>query len=131
MARRTRRIVVWVVAAMTLLFGPARAQDCDGGDLELKDPDLAAKLQAYLDSVSGSFVGAAPAVSIAGVGTWRGAHGYSHWEEKTPMLPDDRFRIASNTKTFVTAVILQLDQEGALAIHDPLGNWVPGDFDGN
>jgi len=126
----SRLLFAYVALSTWVSTSPLWCQECAEGEIVLSDPALAAKLQEKLDSVSAPFAGTALAVSIVGVGTWRGAYGYSNWESQTPMVPDDRFRIASNTKTFVAAVILQLDQEGVLSIDDPIEKWVPGYFDG-
>lgn len=44
--------------------------------------------------------------------------------ELTPLLPADRFHVGSVTKSFTAALILQLDQEGALSIADPISKWI-------
>ncbi len=41
------------------------------------------------------------------------------------MSIDDYFRIGSNTKTMTSTVILQLVQEGKLALDDPIGKYRP------
>ena len=48
-------------------------------------------------------------------------------------LPDanTHFRIASNTKTMTSAVVLQLAQEGKLALSDPVSKYVSGVPDGD
>ncbi|WED42854.1 serine hydrolase domain-containing protein [Legionella cardiaca] len=38
--------------------------------------------------------------------------------------PDHLFQIGSETKSFIAAIILQLEEEGALSIHDPVGNYL-------
>ena len=43
----------------------------------------------------------------------------------TPLTPRHRFRIASITKTFVFALVLQLHEEGKLDIEAPLRRWLP------
>ncbi|MBE2318078.1 beta-lactamase family protein [Solirubrobacter sp. CPCC 204708] len=40
--------------------------------------------------------------------------------------PDDRFRVGSVTKTFVSTTILQLEAEGRLSLDDPAERYVPG-----
>ncbi|MFI9330272.1 serine hydrolase domain-containing protein [Kitasatospora sp. NPDC052868] len=40
--------------------------------------------------------------------------------------PDQRFRIASNTKSFVSTVLLQLEGEGRLSLDDNVEKWLPG-----
>lgn len=39
---------------------------------------------------------------------------------------DDRVRVASNTKTFVATVILQLVDEGEIDLDAPIGSYLPG-----
>ncbi|MFF2039838.1 serine hydrolase domain-containing protein [Kitasatospora sp. NPDC058170] len=45
--------------------------------------------------------------------------------------PDHRFRIASNTKSFVSTVLLQLEGEGRLSLDDSVEKWLPGVVRGN
>ncbi|AYG78583.1 D-alanyl-D-alanine carboxypeptidase [Streptomyces hundungensis] len=45
--------------------------------------------------------------------------------------PDQRFRIASNTKSFVSTVLLQLEGEGRLSLDDSVEKWLPGVVQGN
>ena len=42
------------------------------------------------------------------------------------MHPDDRFRVASVTKTFVATVVLQLVAEHRLSLSDTVERWLPG-----
>ncbi|WZH37374.1 MAG: serine hydrolase [Microbacterium enclense] len=43
----------------------------------------------------------------------------------TPMDPDDAFHIGSMTKLFTAALVMQLDEEGALSLDDTLDRWFP------
>ena len=43
-----------------------------------------------------------------------------------PWSLDDHFRIGSNTKTMTGTVIMQLAQEGKLALTDPVAKYIPG-----
>ncbi len=52
--------------------------------------------------------------------------GYGDIEKKTPITADDRFRIASITKTFTGTVILQLRDEGKLDMSDAISKYLPG-----
>jgi D-alanyl-D-alanine carboxypeptidase len=45
---------------------------------------------------------------------------------KRPTQPEDRFGIASTTKTFVATVVLQLAGEGRLSLEDGVQHWLPG-----
>ncbi|MGW2263121.1 serine hydrolase domain-containing protein [Streptomyces koyangensis] len=40
--------------------------------------------------------------------------------------PDDHFRGASITKTFIATVLLQLEVEGRLSLDDSVEEWLPG-----
>jgi D-alanyl-D-alanine carboxypeptidase len=53
------------------------------------------------------------------------AFGPADTSANTPMSLDDSFRIASITKTFTATVILQLAQQGKLALTDPLSKYEP------
>jgi D-alanyl-D-alanine carboxypeptidase len=48
-----------------------------------------------------------------------------------PMPVDGSFRIGSETKTFLSVVLLQLVGEGRLRLDDPIERWLPGVVDGN
>ncbi|MBN9743966.1 serine hydrolase [Amycolatopsis sp. A1MSW2902] len=48
-----------------------------------------------------------------------------------PLGPDEHFRIASQTKTFTAAVVLQLVDEGKVALDAPIERYLPGLVDGN
>jgi D-alanyl-D-alanine carboxypeptidase len=52
--------------------------------------------------------------------------GVADTESGRPMRGDDRFRIGSLTKPYVATVVLQLDEEGALALDDSVEKLVPG-----
>lgn len=55
---------------------------------------------------------------------WSGASGYSDIKNGITMLPDQTFRIASVTKTFVAATILRLWEEGKLELEDPISKYI-------
>ena len=71
--------------------------------------------------VPGLFAGVARSGSLAwgeGVGqAWIGAG-------RAPTA-DDQFLVASNTKTFVAVMVMQLRDEGRLSLDDLLGDHVP------
>jgi len=72
----------------------------------------AASLQDELEAVvAGGLPGA-----VAVTGDWQGAAGLANVETSEAMTPEHRFRIASVTKTFVAALVLQLVAEGALEL---------------
>jgi D-alanyl-D-alanine carboxypeptidase len=67
--------------------------------------------------------GAVVAIWAPGKGTLLKAVGDSNIAPRAPMALDDKFRIGSNTKTFVITVLLQLVDEGKLSLDDPLSKF--------
>jgi D-alanyl-D-alanine carboxypeptidase len=70
--------------------------------------------------------GAVIAIWAPGKGTLVTGVGDSNIAPQTPMAPDDKFRIGSNTKTFVITVLLQLVDEKKLSLDDPLSKFDVG-----
>jgi D-alanyl-D-alanine carboxypeptidase len=70
--------------------------------------------------------GALVGVWYPGHGEWQHAAGIANLETGAPVTLDDHVRIASNTKTFVATVVLQLVDEGLVRLDDPLEDYVPG-----
>ena len=90
------------------------------------DTNWASKLQLALDRgrKSSGAIGAA-AVVISSNGVWQGTSGFSNPKTRNSIQPQMRFGIGSITKTFTTALIMQLVEEGKLGMEDPLGKWLP------
>lgn len=62
----------------------------------------------------------APAIGVS----WSGARGVRDKVSQEAIRPEDTFRIASITKTFVAACILVLQQEGLLSLDDSITKFV-------
>jgi D-alanyl-D-alanine carboxypeptidase len=58
-------------------------------------------------------------------GEWSATFGTAEIGKDVPMKIDDHFRIGSNTKTMTSTVILQLMEEGKLALDDPISKYRP------
>lgn len=54
------------------------------------------------------------------------AAGQADPAEPRTMTTDDRFKVASITKTFVATAVLQLVAEGRLGLDDTVAGWLPG-----
>ncbi len=52
--------------------------------------------------------------------SWSGTVGYSEKNANTTLKPDQPAWIASNTKTYVSATILRLVEDGKLSIDEPI-----------
>ncbi|MFI5687088.1 serine hydrolase domain-containing protein [Streptomyces sp. NPDC051636] len=59
-------------------------------------------------------------------GTWSTTAGVGNLRAGTPRSADDRYRVGSITKTFVSTVLLQLEGEGRLSLDDKVEKWLPG-----
>jgi D-alanyl-D-alanine carboxypeptidase len=66
--------------------------------------------------VPGALIG----VWVPGKGQFVKGIGYADLAKKKPLSTEDKFRIASNTKTFVVTVILQLVDEKKLSLDDTI-----------
>ena len=85
-----------------------------------------AHLQRALDSLVAAGVPGAILVVRDRNRTVRITSGLGDVVRHTPMRPGDRFRIASQTKTYVSTVLLQLVREGRLRLSDSIERWLPG-----
>ncbi|MBW1784977.1 MAG: beta-lactamase family protein [Deltaproteobacteria bacterium] len=88
-------------------------------------PLFAEKLQLALDEgmLNNGGIGGSAALIVPGHGTWVGASGVSY--PGLPVTPRMLFPIASATKNFVAALVLQLVEEGRLSLDDPISKWLP------
>lgn len=70
------------------------------------------------------FKGLSAAVSFKSLGIWKDAAGIS--TASTPLSTDMLIGIGSNTKTFVSAMMLKLKEAGKVNLNDTIGKWVSG-----
>jgi CubicO group peptidase (beta-lactamase class C family) len=91
------------------------------------DVELATALQARLERLVGRLE--VPGASVAIVWddgrTWTGAAGTANLATDSAMTPDNGFALASVSKTFTAAVVLQLVEEGRLGLDQPVAPLVP------
>lgn len=81
-------------------------------------------LQHTLDSFCKRYKlqGATAAVYVPEYGTWEGTHGESH--AGVPMTSGMALPLNSNTKTYVAAALLKLQEAGKLSLDDSIGTWI-------
>lgn len=91
------------------------------------DPALAADLQGLLDeTVANRYIsGVVLSVSIPEHAPWTGASGIADRANGVAMTPNTPVRIASVSKMFTAVVVLQLVEEGVLALDAPVATWLP------
>ncbi len=84
------------------------------------------RLQFVLDSVCNRYhiKGTSAAVLVPGVGTWKGVNGISSVGH--PITSDMLLGIGSNTKTYVSATMLKLQEMGKVNLDDTIGTWIHG-----
>ena len=87
--------------------------------------ELDRRLAAFLTSAAHPAPGAAMLV-ITPAGRYFKAAGVADVTTCVPLAADAPFEIGSSTKLMTSAMILQLQEEGALSIDDPIAKWVPG-----
>ncbi len=69
--------------------------------------------------------GLSVAVRLSSGETWTGVSGFASLQPDEPVTNETPFAVASITKTFVTALILGLVDEGVLSLDDPLSDFLP------
>ncbi|MFN8620975.1 MAG: serine hydrolase domain-containing protein [Chloroflexota bacterium] len=124
--RAPRRLVPFLALLLVLLSSGATSAAAP------PVPDQLAR--RFQDAIDGPvarrpLAGITAAVILPDGAEWRGASGYADVDRKQPMLPTTPIVMGSITKTYISAVILQLAEEGKLSIRDRLSRFLP-DFPG-
>jgi D-alanyl-D-alanine carboxypeptidase len=138
-AREFSRAVAGAALATLLTGGVALAEACVADPVAVTArpaapsglPPLPAEQAAALAAaVRTAFPEAAAPGIIAGVmtpeGIWTGAWCEADPDSGAPMEVGMHTRIGSVTKTFTGTVLLQLAEDGALSLDDPIGRYVEG-----
>lgn len=122
---RTALMATTAVALSVALAGPATAAEPAG-----KGQDHTATRKAIQAAVDIGVPGVTATVKDDGT-TWSTTAGVGNLRTGKPRSADDRYRVGSITKTFVSTVILQLEAEGRLSLDDKVAKWLPGVVEGN
>ncbi|PZF72430.1 serine hydrolase [Taibaiella soli] len=91
---------------------------------------LPASLQQHLQDTLNhmqalyKFKGLQAAVNYKNIGNWKGSSGVS--QDGVPMADNMLIGIGSNTKTFVSAIMLKLYEDGQVNLTDTIGTWIQG-----
>ncbi|MFB2598979.1 serine hydrolase domain-containing protein [Herbiconiux sp. P17] len=91
------------------------------------DPAYAAVLQGEIPTVmaDNAIPGVVVLIQSPSRGDWTTTFGTAELGAEVPMSVDDHLRVGSNTKTMTSTVILQLVEEGALSLDDPISKFRP------
>ncbi|RAG87559.1 D-alanyl-D-alanine carboxypeptidase [Streptacidiphilus pinicola] len=121
---RHRRAALLTVAAALLSCAAAPANA--GAGPSPTPPSLEGVLRTTIAQAVKDGYPAAVAYARRGRQTAAAAAGSADVATGRPARTDDRFRIASNTKSFVATVLLQLVAEHRLSLDDSVDRWLPG-----
>jgi D-alanyl-D-alanine carboxypeptidase len=105
--------------------------ECDPADHTCKEPAYCAeirdRIQQYIDErISNDtveYTGLIVGVDTPGCGISVLTTGLAVLDPETPIGPQHILPVASISKTFVAATVLQLVEEGRLSLNDTLSNW--------
>ena len=116
-----RRFRTCVLVATALMTGPALT--LESADTGAATTGLSATLHAARTAVGAPGVEAA--VMVCGRLVWSGADGQAVVATGRPVAPNTRFVLASTTKTVTATMVLQLVEQGRLALDTPLAHFYP------
>ncbi len=89
------------------------------------DPALAAALDTSLEQMLAHYPAVSAAIAIPGNGIWQRTVGKADLGANREVTANSRFQIASISKAFTAAVVIQLVNEQQLALTDTLDRWFP------
>ncbi len=108
---------------LVLLFGQPLLLAAKDSATPPSDGGLAAKIQPFVDNhiLAGAVMLVADKDKILDLE----AVGYSDLEAKVSMQPNDLFWIASMTKSFTSAALMMMVDEGKVSLDDPVEKYLP------
>ncbi|MEV6765191.1 serine hydrolase domain-containing protein [Streptomyces sp. NPDC051105] len=127
---KVSRSAVLGAVALSLLAVPAQAAPMKAGAeprpaAALSAPDTAG-MAAVLNSVVAKGAPGAMARIDDGTTVYKTTRGVADRTTRRAITTGDRFRVGSVTKTFSAVVLLQLVDEGKLALDAPVNRYLPG-----
>lgn len=120
---RRAAVAAMAVALVSGSTVPLVAGAAGAGAAAVRDrPELREAVQAFVDI---GFAGMQARVDDER-GAWVGSAGVRELGGTAPPSTSGRFRIGSNTKTFVATAVLQLVAEGEVGLDAPAADYLPG-----
>lgn len=119
---KPQRLAVTFAAALALI-APTPAQAATPGDH--------AETQSVLNNYQAKLGPGAAVYAGDSTSSWNLHSGSASITATRPIEPSDHFRIASQTKTFTAAVVLQLVDEGRVDLDTAIERYLPGVVAGN
>jgi CubicO group peptidase (beta-lactamase class C family) len=109
-----------------LLFGAfaALCAAAEAGQPAVRDPALAARLDAAIQRATGGGFWGAALVARGGEVLLAKGYGFADYGSR-PNAPDTLFEIASASKPFTALAVLRLEMEGKLKLEDPIAKFFP------
>ncbi|WP_223189822.1 serine hydrolase domain-containing protein [Streptomyces sp. TRM68416] len=119
-------LAVAAVALGALTGTPARSAHQTPPRLDAGGPAAHARTQAVLNEIVAQGTPGVIARVQDARGVWDGRAGVGDLVTERPRNTDEKFRIASVTKTFTATVLLGLEAEGRISLDDSVEEWLPG-----
>lgn len=124
--RAHRRRALPFAALLSLLPAVAAAQPSPAPQAPAAD-ELRARVTALAEATlkSGPVAGLAIGLARGEETLFAGGFGKADLEQGTPVTPQTFFRLASVTKQFTAAAVLQLAEDGTLSLDEPITKQLP------
>jgi CubicO group peptidase (beta-lactamase class C family) len=123
--RARRRAVALALGSTALVLAAAACSGGTPGPSPTADDKVVASNAVLMRSLSTHGPGCSAAVARGGEVLWAGARGLADVERAEPITETTAFDLASVSKQFTAIAVLQLAQDGALALTDPLSRHLP------
>ncbi|MCE7000241.1 beta-lactamase family protein [Saccharothrix sp. S26] len=127
MTSKTRRSLTGVAGGVVLAVTAAVATPVAA----VAAQDGHAATRAVLDRYQAQAGPGAAVHAGDATGSWTLSSGTARIGQNRPITATEHFRIGSQTKTFTAVVVLQLVEEGRVALDSPIGQYLPGVVTGN
>ncbi len=127
--RRVNPLLPYLVAVPALLISLAAPPHALGQN-PLDDPEVRAQVDLFSAWLEGQIeIRGLPGIVVGVVSgddlVWAEGFGYADTDERRPMRTDTRFRMASHSKLFTAAAIMQLREQNKVRLDDPVTEYLP------